>query len=198
MISDDTINIVLAGVGGLGVIKAGDLIALAALEAGYDVKKSEIHGMAQRGGSVISHVRFGRKVWSPVIARGRAQFLLGFEKLEAMRYAHLAMRGGKVILNNMTVNPPSVNRGEEEYPLDIEERLKAMELSVVLVDGLRLAQGAGDGRAMNTVVLGRLSCELEIDEHYWKKAIKSIFSGRSVVVNLQAFELGRRLKTGGL
>jgi indolepyruvate ferredoxin oxidoreductase beta subunit len=152
----EAINIIFAGVGGQGVLTASEVLARAALHEGLECKKSEVHGMAQRGGSVISHVRVGETVHSPVIPEGGADFLVAFEKLEGLRFAHYLRPGGKVILNQLELYPMNAPAASG-YPSDIEERLAALDLHVVMTPGQELAAGAGDIRSAGSVLLGALS-----------------------------------------
>jgi indolepyruvate ferredoxin oxidoreductase beta subunit len=189
-------SILLAGVGGQGIILASDIMAEVFLEAGYDVKKSEIHGMAQRGGSVTSHVRFGKKVYSPIIKQGDVDILLAFEKLEGLRWINHLKADGVVILNDHQINPPVVNLGEMPYPDGIEETMRSRFQHVHVLPGTRLAEEAGDGRAGNVVLLGALSRLFEIDEEHWMGVILTYLPPKVHAVNRKAFAKGRdHLKT---
>ncbi|MBP1751868.1 MAG: Indolepyruvate ferredoxin oxidoreductase [Geobacteraceae bacterium] len=184
-------NILLVGVGGQGILVASEIISEALMLAGFDVKKSEIHGMAQRGGSVVSHVRFGARVYSPIIPEGEADFLLGYELLETYRYLPLLKNSGKVVVNNLKINPPSVSTGQQDYPEGIAEKIKAICPASALVDGLALAKQAGSVKTANTVLIGALSRLTGVDEHYWLTAIERMVPGKTLEMNKKAFELGR-------
>jgi len=187
-------NILMAGVGGQGTLLASEILSEVLMQAGYDVKKAEVHGMAQRGGSVVSHVRFGKKVYSPIIPEGEADVLFGFELLETYRYLPLVKKTGAVVVNNLRIAPPSVLLGKSEYPQDIDRKLKARVDNVRIVDGLELAEQAGNAKAINTVLLGALSNTLNPSHEQWLTAIKSLVPERFLDVNLKAFELGRQVR----
>jgi indolepyruvate ferredoxin oxidoreductase beta subunit len=184
-------SILLAGVGGQGIILASDIMAEVFLEAGYDVKKSEIHGMAQRGGSVTSHVRFGKKVYSPIIKEGDADVLLAFETLEALRWINHVKSGGIVILNDHKINPPVVNLGQMGYPENIEKTIRRNFTQVHMLPGTPLAQKAGDIRSANVVLLGALSQICEIDGDLWMGVILNYLPPKVHEVNRKAFAIGR-------
>lgn len=184
-------NILLVGVGGQGILVASEIIAEALMLADFDVKKSEVHGMAQRGGSVVSHVRFGEKVYSPIIPEGEADILVGFELLEAYRYLHLLKANGKIVVNDLKINPPIVSIGQEAYPEGLSEKIKKFYPDSELVDGLALARQAGNVRTANTVLIGALSKLSSIDEKYWLSAMERMVPGKTFEVNRKAFELGR-------
>lgn len=195
VMSDNKItNILMAGVGGQGTLLASEILSEVLMQAGYDVKKAEVHGMAQRGGSVVSHVRFGAKVYSSIIPEGEADVLFGFELLETYRYLPLVKRSGAIVVNNLQIAPPSVALGLREYPQEIDRKLKAQCDNTRLVDGLTLAEEAGNPRTVNTVLLGALSNTLQPSHEQWVAAIKSLVPERFLEVNLKAFELGRRLR----
>jgi len=185
-------NILMAGVGGQGTLLASEILSEVLMQAGYDVKKAEVHGMAQRGGSVVSHVRFGKKVYSPIIPEGEANVLFGFELLETYRYLPLVKKTGAVVVNNLRIAPPSVALGKAEYPRDIARKLNQRVDNVRIVEGLELAEQAGNSKAINTVLLGALSNTLAPSHEQWIAAIKSLVPERFLDVNLKAFELGRQ------
>jgi indolepyruvate ferredoxin oxidoreductase beta subunit len=184
---DRVTNVFICGVGGQGILLASEILSEVALGKGLDVKKSEVHGMAQRGGAVVSHVRFGEKVHSPVIADGEADLLVSFEKMEALRWLHSLRPGGTLIVNSQEIVPS----GLDEYPRDVEERLRSRVPGLLSVDALALAREAGNIRAVNTVMLGAFSACLEFDEAEWRKAIETRVPPKTVETNLRAFELGR-------
>lgn len=186
--ADRVTNVFIAGVGGQGIILASEVLSDAALARGLDVKKSEVHGMAQRGGSVVSHVRFGEKVYSPVIAQGEADVLLSFETMEALRWIHYVPDGGKVIVNSQEIVPS----GMTEYPPGLREKLLERAPAAIVIDGLRLAEEAGSARSVNVVLLGAVSNHLDFSEEEWKNAISARVPKNTVDANLVAFELGRK------
>ena len=191
--SEKITNILLVGVGGQGILLASEILAETFMLAGFDVKKSEIHGMSQRGGSVVSHVRFGREVCSPTVPQGEGDILLGFELLEAYRYLSLLRPGAEVVVNDYRIAPPAVLLGQAAYPDDIPARMRACFPDFLLVDGLHLAQQAGDVRAANTVLLGAVSQRLPIEEPLWLQAVQNMVPKKALEVNLAAFALGRAL-----
>ncbi len=187
----ETTNILLAGVGGQGVLLASQIFTSVAIEAELDVKQSEVHGMSQRGGSVTSHVRFGKKVYSPTIDPGEADFLIGFERLETLRNMHCLKAGGTVVYNSMRINPGTVASGAVEYPGDVPEQIAAFGEKTFLIDGLGLAEQAGNTRSSNVVMVGAVSSFLPIPETLWESKIKEILPPKLVDLNLKAFHLGR-------
>jgi indolepyruvate ferredoxin oxidoreductase beta subunit len=190
---DKITNILLVGVGGQGILLASEILAETFMLAGFDVKKSEIHGMSQRGGSVVSHVRFGREVFSPTVPEGEGDILFGFELLETYRALPLLRPNGAVIANDYRIAPPSVLLGQAGYPDDLAARMRARFPGFLLVDGLHLAQQAGDVRAANTVLLGAVSKRLPIAEELWQQALANMVPKKALEVNRTAFALGRAL-----
>lgn len=193
---DDVRNILLAGVGGQGTLLASELLAEALLLADYDVKKSEIHGMSQRGGSVTSHVRFGKRVLSPLIDDGQADILFGFELLETYRYLPMLRRGGEVFVNSQRILPAPVAVGTDSYPQEIQEKLRRACPGTRFVDGLTLACEAGHPRTVNTVLLGALSTALDIAPETWREVITAKVPAPFLQENLLAFQLGRDSQAG--
>ncbi len=187
-------NILMVGVGGQGTLLASEILSEVLMQAGYDVKKAEVHGMAQRGGSVVSHVRFGKKVYAPIIPEGEVDVLFGFELLETYRYLPLVKESGTVIVNNLRIAPPSVALGKRDYPADIDDKMRSYIANVRVVDGLQLAEQAGNSKTVNTVLLGALSNTLAPSLEQWIAAIKSLVPERFLAVNLEAFELGRQIR----
>ena len=186
------INILFTGVGGQGILRASDVVSDVFFFAGKDVKKSEVHGMAQRGGSVVSHLRIGDKVYSPLIKDGDVDILFSFELLEAYRYIHQLKEDGAVVVNNQRINPPAVAIGEMEYPKGIAEFLKENIKRCYIIDALDLAIKAGNARALNMVMTGALSTLFEdVEEEKWIEAIKGRFPEKLHEVNIKAFKLGR-------
>ncbi len=187
-------NILLVGVGGQGILLASEILSEAFMLAGYDVKKSEIHGMSQRGGSVVSHVRFGREVFSPIVPEGEGDILFGFELLETYRCLPLLRPEGAVVANDLRIAPPGVLLGQEEYPEGLAERIAARFPDFLLVDGQKLATEAGNVRAANTVLLGAVSVRLDIAEEHWLHALERMVPKKALAVNRTAFQLGRSLE----
>jgi len=185
-------DILIVGVGGQGIILASKILADVGKEAGFEVKQSEVHGMSQRGGSVSTHVRFGRAVASPLIREGEAEFLLSFELLEALRWVNFVQPRGHILVNNLRINPAPVSTGLAEYPADIELLLQKSGRQVQLIEGTELAEQAGSKRAMNMVLLGALSRLLpDISESTWLWVIGLHVPAKSRQMNEQAFQLGR-------
>ncbi len=185
-------GILLAGVGGQGIILASDILCRVFISAGLDVKKSEVHGMAQRGGCVTSHVRFGRTVHSPLAKKNDVDILVSFEKMETMRYLDYVMEGGAVIINMEEIYPPVVNLGEFSYPDNVTETVQRSFPDVQLVDAAKQAIRAGNIRTVNTVLLGALSCFLNLSLELWDKALADSFPAKLIGVNREAFRLGRK------
>ena len=191
MSGDGTTSVLFAGVGGQGIVLASSLLATVCLEGGHDVKQSEVHGMAQRGGSVTSHVRFGSLVHSPTIPAGEADYLLAFELLEGVRWSEHLVSGGAALVNTQRIEPITVTSGAMEYPGDLEERLRRDCADPVLVNALAMAEEAGSARAVNMVLLGGLSARLDIDTEVWHQAIANRVPPKTLVTNWKAFETGR-------
>ena len=186
-----TTNILVAGVGGQGVIIASDIMCEVFMEAGYDVKKSEVHGMAMRGGIVTSHFRFGKKVYSPLIKQGEADILLAFEQLEGLRWFNYLRPNGKMIMNDHKINPPAVNLGEMDYPDAIPEIIRSKAGNYYLVKGTEIALQLGDVRAANVVLLGAISKCFEVNEDLWLKTILNYLPPKVHELNRKAFSAGR-------
>ncbi len=185
-------NILFAGVGGQGVVLASGILAKTAFDTGYDVKDSELHGMAQRGGSVISHVRFGETVYSPLIPKGKADFFVATEELEGLRYASFVKSGGKVILNKRRTIPVTVNK-DCPYPENAKSNLEAMNLDVLEIDAPKVAKEIGSSKVENIVLIGALSSFLSLPIEKWQNAIKQMVPPKTVDLNLKAFEEGREI-----
>ncbi len=184
-------NVVLCGVGGQGVLLASEVLALAALRAGLDVKKSEVHGMAQRGGSVVSHVRYGAKVYSPLVPEGKADVVLALEELEALRYAHMVNGRGWVVVNELQLPPSGVLSGKESYPSDPLATLRRRVAHVLVVPCRPIAQRLGNLRVQNVVALGALSSLLDIEMGPWQASLKALIKPKYLGINLEAFRAGR-------
>ena len=184
----ETTSIVIVGVGGQGSLLAAKLMGTLLINEGYDVKVSEVHGMSQRGGTVITCVRFGEKVYSPIIDAGEADYVVSFEKLEAARYADKLKPDGVIITNTQQIDPMPVVIGAEKYPEDILNKVGA---TVDAMDALTLAEQAGSVKAVNIVLLGRLSKYMSIPEEKWIAAIEQVVKPNFVELNKKAFSLGR-------
>jgi indolepyruvate ferredoxin oxidoreductase beta subunit len=191
--SNRVTNILLVGVGGQGILLASEILAETFMLAGFDVKKSEIHGMSQRGGSVVSHVRYGAEVFSPIVPEGEGDILFGFELMETYRYLSLLKDGGSVVANDLRIPPPSVLMGKEAYPENLSDRIRERFEDFILIDGPRLAADAGNVRTANTVLLGAVSRRIDVDEAYWYQALERMVPSKALEVNRRAFLLGRGL-----
>lgn len=185
-----TTNLLLSGVGGQGVVLASYLLSQVAIAEGYAVKQSEVHGMSQRGGSVISHFRFGDVVWSPLVPPGKADVLLSFEALEALRYVPWLREGGLLVYNTIRINPSPVAAGLAAYPESIDERIAEAWPNVLCLDADALAKEAGSVKAANVVMLGAISAVLPFAGDTWRKAISETVPPKTVDLNLAAFSLG--------
>ena len=186
-------SILLVGVGGQGILLASEVISQAAMIQGFDVKKSEIHGMSQRGGVVSSHVRYGEHIYSPLIGKASADVLLSFEKVESYRWIEYLRPGGEVITNTTEIVPPAVYAMGKEYPHDVIDRMHKQGVNVLAVDAASVAKGVGNVRAMNVVLLGVLSRKLSFPDETWQEALRARVPKRHLEVNLNAFEEGQRL-----
>ncbi len=187
--TDKTWNILMVGVGGQGIILASDILAAAALQAGWDAKKSEIHGMSQRGGSVFSHVRFGRKIFSPVIPEGGADVLLSLELMETLRWTAFAHAGTEFIVLNEKILPTST----ESYPAGVEEEIKSLAPGAILLDPASLIEKIGDKKYLNVALCGSLAGKLTLPEEAWRAAVEGHVPRGTFEANWRAFGLGRSL-----
>lgn len=185
-----TKSALLVGVGGQGAILTAKVLVNGLLKAGYDVKMSEVHGMSQRGGSVVTYVRYGEKVYSPIIDKGEADFVLSFELLEAARWAEYLKEGGVLLTNTQKVNPMPVITGAAEYPKALEKKLAALPIRLDAMDALGLALRAGSARAVNLVLLGRLSRYFHFTDEQWQDAIEKSVPAKFLELNKKAFALG--------
>ncbi len=183
-------NIVIAGVGGQGVLMASKVLSESALASGMDVKQNEVHGMAQRGGSVISFVRIGDQVSSPVVMPGTADLLISFEPLEALRYSHYLKPGGRLVYNKVTINPSTVAAGLAIYPADVEQQIDAVCTEALGIDALSIAREAGNGKAVNMVMVGTVMKQLPITEEVITAVVKQLSQGKGREVNLKALAGG--------
>ncbi len=184
-----TKNIMIVGVGGQGTLLASRILGNAVISEGYDVKLSEVHGMSQRGGSVVTYVKYGDKVYSPIIDEGEADIILAFELLEAYRALPYLKKGGKIIVNNQKIDPMPVITGAAEYPEDIETKLSE-KANTVVVDALSFAKEAGTIKAVNVVLIGVLAKSTDIPYEKWIETIKNSVPTKFLDVNLKAFEMG--------
>ncbi len=186
----ETKNIMIVGVGGQGSLLASKLLGRILLDKGYDVKVSEVHGMSQRGGSVVTYVRFGDKVYSPIIDKGEADFIVSFEILEAARYTEFLKPGGKIITNTQQINPMPVITGAAAYPENLAETIKSANIDLVAFDALKLAEEAGSPKAVNIVLMGMLSKFFDFTKEEWHTAIEKSVPPKFLELNQKAFELG--------
>ncbi|MBQ8359072.1 MAG: indolepyruvate oxidoreductase subunit beta [Oscillospiraceae bacterium] len=185
-----TQNVMIVGVGGQGSLLASKLLGRLLLNKGYDIKVSEVHGMSQRGGSVVTYVRFGDKVYSPVIDKGQADYIVSFELLEAARWTEYLKPGGKIITNTQKINPMPVIIGAAEYPENLDEKMKKAGIDLDAIDALTLAEQAGSSKAVNLVLMGRLSKYFDIPEEEWMQAIEASVPPKFLEMNKIAFKLG--------
>jgi indolepyruvate ferredoxin oxidoreductase, beta subunit len=191
-------NIFLSGVGGQGTILASNILAEVFLKAGYDVKKAEVHGMAQRGGDVTTHFRFGKKVYSPLIKYGDVDFLLSFELLEALRYINWMKPDGKIIINRQEILPPAVSLGTAKYPDNVEKTFKKyFKENVHVIDGQEIARNLGNTQAANVVLVGAFSNFFpDFQETQWIDAIKTLLAPKLHELNVKAFYEGKKILAG--
>ena len=187
----ETKNIMIVGVGGQGSLLASKLLGKLLLTKGYDIKVSEVHGMSQRGGSVVTYVRFGDKVYSPIIDKGEADFIVSFELLEAARYTEYLKPDGKIIVNTQQINPMPVITGAAEYPENLAGKIADLGIDITAVDALELAEEAGSSKAVNIVLMGILSAYFDFSEEEWDRAIESSVPPKFLELNKKAFSLGR-------
>ena len=187
----ETKNIMIVGVGGQGTLLASKLLGRLLLGRGYDVKVSEVHGMSQRGGSVVTYVRWGDKVYSPIIDKGQADCILSFELLEAARYTEYLKPEGRIIVNTQQVNPMPVIAGMAVYPENLVEKLEKLGIHVDALDALTLAEEAGSPKAVNLVLMGRLSKHFDFTQEEWMDAIEQSVPPKFLEMNKKAFELGQ-------
>lgn len=186
-------NIAMVGVGGQGILLASEVISHAAMLAGLDVKKSEVHGMAQRGGSVVSQVRIGEKVYSPLIADGDTDLLMSFEKMEALRYANWLKQGGTAFVSSQVISPITVATGLHPAVDDLDAELRRVFPKLVLIDAADIAERLGNIRAANIVLTGALSTLSDIPEDAWLQAIRTLVKPAYIDLNIEALRVGRSL-----
>ena len=183
-------NMMIVGVGGQGTLLASRLLGNIMTAEGLDIKVSEVHGMSQRGGSVVTYVKAAKKVNSPIITEGEADIILAFEQLEAARWLKYLKNDGKIIINTQKIMPMPVVTGNASYPDNVIEKLEATNAKILTLDALRLAQKAGNAKAVNIVLIGLLAKNMNIDKEKWITAIKSTVPSKFLEINLKAFELG--------
>ena len=187
----ETKNIMIVGVGGQGSLLASKLLGRLLLTRGYDIKVSEVHGMSQRGGSVVTYVRFGDKVYSPVIDKGEADYIVAFELLEAARWTEYLKPGGKIIVNTQQINPMPVIIGAAQYPENLVQKMDDAGIQVDVFDALKFAEQAGSSKAVNIVLMGHLSRNFDFTEEEWLEAIEQSVPPKFLELNKKAFLLGR-------
>jgi len=192
-----TTNVLMSGVGGQGVLAASETLALAAMAEGLQVKQSEVHGVAQRGGSVVSHVRFGSHVFSPLIRCGEVEVLYAGEQLEALRYAHYVKPGGTLVCSDQTLEPIRIPGMEKPYPQGVPQFLEDQGYDVMVVPALQTAVELGNKRCANVVLLGALAECLQLSDASWEAALTERFPEKILELNLRAFAAGRRLRADG-
>ncbi|MFZ5906719.1 MAG: indolepyruvate oxidoreductase subunit beta [Nitrospirota bacterium] len=192
----DNVNVLFSGVGGQGIILASKILTHCAFISGYMVKESELHGMAQRGGSVMSHVRFGEEVYSPLIRKGKADFLIALEELEGLRYIDYLKPDGHVILNQKRVVPSALNPHVAPYPEDVKSQLEAMGFHVDAVNAFEIANNLGNPKLDNIIVMGMLSRYLPFTITTWETVIKESVPAKTIELNLSAFQIGRGITEG--
>jgi indolepyruvate ferredoxin oxidoreductase beta subunit len=187
-------SIVLAGVGGQGILLASEITAQAAMLAGFDVKTNEVHGMAQRGGSVLAQIRYGKKVYSPIVAKGTAKVLLSLEQIEALRFSDYLLPDGVAVVSSQAIIPVTVSSGAAKYPQDIKQMLEDVFKKLVFIDAVKIAIEAGNIRTANVVLLGAMSNHLDLPIECWQKAIEIAVKGKYTELNKKAFEAGKNYK----
>lgn len=187
-------SIMIVGVGGQGSLLASRLIGNVLLQQGYDVKVSEVHGMSQRGGSVVTYVKYGDEVNSPVVTKGEADIIISFEQLEAARWLPYLKKGGHLITSTQKIDPMPVITGAAVYPEDIIEKIKAQGVDVIAVDALTLAEEAGNAKASNVVLMGVVSTKMPFDVKVWEQAVEQCVPAKFLELNKKAFALGREIQ----
>ena len=185
-----TTSLMIVGVGGQGTLLASKLLGRLLVSEGYDVKVSEVHGMSQRGGSVVTYVRFGEKVYSPIVERGEADYIISFEKAEAARWLPFLKKGGKMIVNTQQIDPMPVIIGAAEYPENVIEEMIALGVDIDAIDALTPALEAGSAKAVNIVLMGRLARHFDIPREKWMAVIEQSVAPKFVEMNEKAFALG--------
>ncbi|MDE6149389.1 MAG: indolepyruvate oxidoreductase subunit beta [Ruminococcus sp.] len=190
----ETKSIMIVGVGGQGSLLASRLIGNVLLHQGYDVKVSEVHGMSQRGGSVVTYVKYGDKVYSPVVTKGEADIIISFEQLESARWLPYLKKGGHLVTSTQQIDPMPVITGAAAYPENIIEKIKSQEIDVIAVDALTLAEQAGNAKASNVVLMGVVSTKMPFDISVWENAVEECVPAKFLELNKKAFALGREVQ----
>lgn len=190
---EEATNILVVGVGGQGAVMATELISEVAMNAGYDVKKSEVHGMSQRGGVIASHARYGKYITSPMIGKGEADYILAFEAVEALRSIEYLKPDGTIIINEQKIVPPIAYFLKIEYPENIKEKLEDGKRKVISLDAYKMSRELGSELLINTLLLGVLSKQLELPEKTWKDVLVNRFGKKMLDLNLKAFDAGRTI-----
>lgn len=185
----ETKNIMIVGVGGQGTLLTSRILGGLAIQAGYDVKISEVHGMAQRGGSVVTYVRYGESVAEPIVEEGQADVLIAFERMEALRYAHFLKKDGVLIINDQRIDPMTVVTGAASYPENIIENL-SKQYRVVSINAMEEAIKLGNTKVFNTIILGVTAKNMDFDKELWTNVIEATVPPKTIAMNLQAFEKG--------
>jgi len=186
----DTKSVMIVGVGGQGSLLASRILGNVLLNQGFDVKVSEVHGMSQRGGSVVTYVKYGKKVYSPVIEKGEADIIISFEELESARWLPYLKKGGHLITSAQKIDPMPVITGNMKYPEDISGKLKNMGVDIISVDALGLAEQAGTSKASNVVLMGVLSTKMGFDDTVWQNSLEQCVPPKFLELNKKAFALG--------
>lgn len=186
----DKLSIMIVGVGGQGTLLTSRVLGNVAIKTGFDVKVSEVHGMSQRGGSVVTYVKMDKKVYSPLIEEGEADIILAFEMLEAMRWAEYLKKDGQFVVNEQEINPMPVITGKAKYPEDILKKLKIKFQNVISIDALKIAKECGNIKSVNMVLLGLMAAATDIKKEVWLDAIKEVVPQKFIDVNIKAFDAG--------
>lgn len=189
----ETKSIMIVGVGGQGSLLASRLLGNVLLSQGFDVKVSEVHGMSQRGGSVVTYIKYGDEVFSPVIEKGEADVIISLEQLEAARWVSYLKKGGKLITSTQKLDPMPVITGAAQYPQEIIDKIKTLDIEVTAAPALELAEKAGNAKASNVVLMGVASTKMEFDEEVWQRAIAECVPPKFLELNKKAFELGKNV-----
>ncbi len=190
----ETKSIMIVGVGGQGSLLASRIIGNVLLSQGFDVKVSEVHGMSQRGGSVVTYVKYGDKVYSPVVEKGEADIIVSFELLESARWLSYLKKGGHLITSTQQLDPMPVITGAALYSEDITGKIKSLGVDIISADALSLAEQAGNAKASNVVLIGLIASKMSFDDEVWKDAIKKCVPEKFLELNLKAFELGKNIE----
>lgn len=193
MSNDEIVSVILVGVGGQGILLASEVMATAAALAGFEVKTNEVHGMAQRGGSVIAQIRYGKQVFSPLVAEGTARVIGALEQVEGLRYHPYLAQNGFAVVSQQAIVPVTVSAGQSKYPQDLEPRLREVYPRLAWIDVLQAAEDIGNPKVANMVILGAMSTELNLPSHVWEDAITQCVKPEFVDSNLMAFVVGRSL-----